>query len=105
MNPPNGYPTIIARVRPPAGWQLYYQDDHQPIVPVPGIHIHKLLADSFTTVLTEIWAYAKEALGAGATDDAIRQWLHQTRVDQTGDGHNYRPNTSNPMHVQFATGA
>jgi hypothetical protein len=120
MTPPNGYPEIIAdfgnpsdpanplkanpdwvsaniiRVSPPAGWQLYYQEDHKPLVKISGIHMHKLLADSFNTVMTEIWAYAKQAIGVGATNEAVQQWLHDRRLDQTGGGYNFRPNTSNP---------
>jgi len=118
MKPPHGYQEIIAafgdpsdpadpskpnpvwesaniqKVAPPAGWQLYYQEDHQPIVPITGIRIHKLLAPSVTIVLTNIWAYATSAFGAGATDDDIRQWLHDKCLDQTGGGYNYRPSTS-----------
>jgi len=125
MKPPHGYPEIIAlfdnpsdpanpskpnpiweaqnilKVIPPAGWQLYYQENHKPIVSITGIRIHKLLADSFTTVLTEIWAYAKTAIGAGATDDEIRKWLHDKCLDQTGGGYNFRPNTSNPKELSL----
>lgn len=120
MNPPHGYPQIIAqfgnptdpahpskpsavweaanieRVAPPPGWQLYYQEDHNPIVPIKGIRMHKLLADSFTAVLTEIWEYAKTELGSAATDEEIRKWLHGQHLDQTGGGYNYRPNSANP---------
>lgn len=85
----------IKLIKPPAGWQLYYQDD-AGLVKISGIRIHVLLADSFTAVLTEIWEHAKAQLPANATTAQIQQWLHAKRVDQTGGGYNYRPNTSNP---------
>ena len=125
MKPPHGYPEIIAlfgdpsdptnpakpnpvweaanikKISPPAGWKLYYQDTHKPIVPITGIRIHILLADSFKTVLSEIWEYAKTQAGPAATDAQIQAWLHDRRLAQTGGGYNYRPNTSNPKALSL----
>jgi D-alanyl-D-alanine carboxypeptidase-like protein len=41
-------------------------------------------------VLDEIWSCARQQAGAGATDDAIRAWLHRRRLDQHGGGFNFR---------------
>jgi hypothetical protein len=79
----------IRKIAPPDGWQLYYQSDDGP-VPVSGIRLHRLLEDSFQAVLDEIWSYARQQLGAGATDDTIRAWLHRRRLDQHGGGFDFR---------------
>jgi hypothetical protein len=81
--------TNIRKVVPPNGWQLYYQSD-DGLVKVSGIRMHRLLADSFVAVLDNVWDYAKQQLGAAATDDQIRAWLHTRRLDQHGGGFNFR---------------
>lgn len=84
--------TNIRRVPPPDGWQLYYQDEGR-VVPVSAIRIHRLLRDSFVAVLDEIWEHARQEIGAGATPDQIRAWLHRRRLDLHGGGFNFRPIT------------
>lgn len=79
----------IRTVAPPAGWKLFYQDDPGP-VKVSGIRMHKLVADSFTAVLNDIWAHAKAEAGAGANDAKILQWLHDRRLNLHGGGFNFR---------------
>ncbi|WP_416548321.1 M15 family metallopeptidase [Limnohabitans sp. DCL3] len=79
----------IKTVRPPAGWQLYYQDYNGPIK-VSGLRVHRLLEPSLTNVLREVWEYARGQLGAAATEAEIRDWLHQRRVDLHGGAFNYR---------------
>lgn len=80
----------IIRVAPPAGWQLYYQDDDGPR-PVSGINLHKKLARNFQGVLSEIWDRVKNDLGGKPSDAAIRTRLHDLRLDQHSGGFNYRP--------------
>jgi hypothetical protein len=79
----------ILRVIPPAGWQLYYQDDHRGCVPVSGIRLHRLVAGSFQSVLREIWDVATARMGGAPDDHAVRQWLHVRRLDQHGGGFNF----------------
>jgi hypothetical protein len=79
----------IRRVPPPNGWQLYYQDDAGPIK-VSGIRIHRLLRDSFTAVLDEVWDFAEQQVSAPVTHDKIRAWLHTHRLDLHGGGFNFR---------------
>ena len=82
----------IRKVPPPDGWRLYYQTD-AGLVQVSGIRMHRLLRDSFTAVLDEVWDFARNQIGASATDDQIRDWLHERRLDQHGGGFNFRPIT------------
>ncbi|HEY4336754.1 MAG TPA: M15 family metallopeptidase [Puia sp.] len=118
MNPPNGNAEInamfgnpanpdgslnhawlsasIVTVAPPAGWQLYYQASPGALTPVNGISMHHLLKDSFQTVLQAVWAFAVQQIGGTPGDDVVRAWLHDLRLDITGGGFNFRPNTSNP---------
>ena len=79
----------IRKVAPPDGWQLYYQAD-TGLIKVSGIRMHRLLAGSFVAVLDEVWDFAKQQLGAAATDDQVRAWLHERRLDQHGGGFNFR---------------
>ena len=118
MNTPNGYAQInalfgnpandngslnhawyaanIISVPPPAGWQLYYQDSAGVApAPVSSIQMHRLLKDIFQTVLQQVWYYAAQEAGTTPTDDDIRSWIHQNRLDLTAGGFNFRPNTSN----------
>jgi hypothetical protein len=117
MNAPNGYAAInevfgnpanpggslnhawyhasIVMAAPPSGWQLYYQASETSLTPIKGISIHHLLQDSFTQSLQSIWAYAVQQIGGSPGDDAVRDWLHNLRLDITGGGFNFRPNTSN----------
>ncbi|WP_162996865.1 M15 family metallopeptidase [Mucilaginibacter kameinonensis] len=44
--------------------------------------------------MTEIWEYAVVQLNS-PTDDDVRCWLHQNRLDQTGGGFNFRKSTGN----------
>lgn len=67
----------IKSVLPPAGWQLYYQDDKKGNMAVSGIRMHKLIEGEFVAVLKEIWQYAKKELGAAAGDEDTRKWLHE----------------------------
>jgi D-alanyl-D-alanine carboxypeptidase-like protein len=100
-NPANGDGTLneawedqnIIRVKPPEGWVLFYQEDDK-LTPVSGIRMHKLLADSFQEVLRDIWQHADVQLGGGASDDDIRAWLHERRLDQHGGGFNFRKITA-----------
>jgi hypothetical protein len=130
MNTPNGYAEIdalfgnpsnadgspnlawqhanIVKVAPPAGWQLYYQSSATSLTPIPTMSMPHLLADSFHTVLTQVWAFAVNAIGGTPGDEAVRGWLHNLRLDITAgcswsDGRHFP--TPDPMHVQFATGA
>jgi hypothetical protein len=80
----------IRAVPPPSGWQLYYEDDHQGVVPVSGIRMHRLLEPSFRTTLTQIWEYARQQLGGSASLADVRSWLHERRLDQHGGGFNFR---------------
>ncbi|MBP7865114.1 MAG: M15 family metallopeptidase [Acidobacteria bacterium] len=82
----------ILRVAPPPGWQLYYQDG-EVLVRSSGIRLHRLLADSFSAVLSGIWVYARARCGVGAGDTEIRSWLHERRLDLHGGGFNFRPIT------------
>lgn len=82
----------IRRVPPPDGWQFFYQDEGR-IVRVSAIRIHRLLRDSFVAVLDDIWDHARQEIGAGATPDQIRAWLHRRRLDLHGGGFNFRPIT------------
>lgn len=79
----------IRRVPPPNGWEFYYQGDNG-VVKVSGIRIHKLLRDSFTAVLDEVWDHAKHEVTGTATDDKVRAWLHKYRLDLHGGGFNFR---------------
>ena len=81
----------IRRVPPPNGWQLYYQDDAVGPVMVSGSRIHRLLSDSFTAALDEIWDGAAAIIGNAPGDDAVRAWLHANRLDLHGGGFNFRP--------------
>lgn len=84
----------IRKVPPPNGWQLYYQDDNLGLVPVSDIRMHKLLEDVFQATLDEVWDHAKQELGGSPSGDAIRDWLHQGRLDQHGGGFNFRKITA-----------
>ena len=79
----------IRKVAPPDGWELYYQSD-SGLVKVSGIRMHRLLRDSFVAVLDEVWEHARHEIGGSATNDQIRAWLHQQRLDQHGGGFNFR---------------
>ena len=79
----------IRKVPPPDGWQLYYQGD-SGLVKVSGIRMHRLLRDSFVAVLDDVWEHARDEIAGAATDDQIRAWLHQRRLDRHGGGFNFR---------------
>lgn len=79
----------IRKIPPPDGWILYYQGD-KGLVPVSGIRMHRLLEQSFVSVLDEIWSIARGQLGPAASNDQIRSWLHERRLDQHGGGFNFR---------------
>lgn len=79
----------IRKVPPPDGWQLYYQAD-TGLVAVSGIRMHRLLEDSFTAALDDIWDFAGSRAGANASDAQVRAWLHGLRLDQHGGGFNFR---------------
>jgi D-alanyl-D-alanine carboxypeptidase len=79
----------IRKVAPPDGWVLYYQSD-TGLVQVSGIRIHRLLEDSFHAALDDVWALAKSKVGAGGSNDDIREWIHRRRLDQHGGGFNFR---------------
>ena len=81
--------TNIRKIAPPDGWQLYYQAD-QGLVRVSGIRLHRLLEDAFIAALDDIWQFARQQIGAAATDEQIRAWLHKRRLDQPGGGFNFR---------------
>jgi hypothetical protein len=83
----------IVLVAPP-NWKLYYQNSATSIMPTSGIRMHRLLTEPFNAAMSDIWDYAKQQLGAAATDDAVRDWLHKNRFDQTGGGFNFRPITA-----------
>lgn len=80
----------IIRVIPPPGWQLYYQDDSGPVA-VSGIRLHRKLEDNFRSVLSSVWSHAKGEIGGQASDDEVRQWLHERQLDQHAGGFNFRP--------------
>src|SRR5260370_3348055 len=84
----------IRKIPTPNGWQLYYQDDNLGLVPVSGIRMHKLLGDVFQATLDDVWDYAKQQLGGSPSGDAIRDWLHQRRLDQHSVGFNFRKITA-----------
>jgi len=83
----------IQVVKPPGAWKLFFQQSKTSLIKVSGISMHKLLADSFRQVLEEIWQHAQTEAGAGATDDQIRAWLHERRLDVHGGGFEFRPIT------------
>lgn len=83
----------IRKVAPPDGWQLFYQEDTK-LTRISGIRMHRLLEDSFVAVLDDVWDFAKNQIGDGASDDAIRDWLHKRRLDQTAGGFNFRKITA-----------
>ena len=83
----------IRKVPPPDGWQLFYHGD-SGLVKVSGIRMHRLLRDSFVAVLDEVWEHARDEIGGAATDDQIRAWLHQRRLDRHGGGFNFRKITA-----------
>ncbi len=117
MNTPNGYAEIdalfgnpsnpdgslnkawqhanIISVPPPAGWQLYYQSSDTKLTPIKALSMHQLLKDGFQTVLNQVWAFAAKAIGGTPSDDAIRKWLHDLRLDITAGCFNYRPSSGN----------
>ena len=80
----------IRKVAPPDKWRLYYQDDRHGLVPVSGVRMHKFLEDVFIAALDDIWEHAGREIGGGPSDDTIREWLHEKRLDQHGGGFNYR---------------
>jgi hypothetical protein len=82
----------IRKVPPPNGWRLFYQGDNG-LVAISGIRIHRLLRDSFTAVMDDVWDFAKNEAGTAATDDDVRKWLHDHHLDITGGGYNFRPIT------------
>ncbi|MFZ1219617.1 MAG: M15 family metallopeptidase [Chthoniobacterales bacterium] len=79
----------ITLVRPPDGWQLFYQDDNG-LKPVSGIRLHRKVADGFRAVLTDIWNHVNADLGGNASENDIRKRLHDLRLDQHSGGFNYR---------------
>lgn len=79
----------IMLVPTPNNWQLYYQNSGK-LTKIPGIRMHKLLKDLFLKSLNEIWNYAKQEIGDSPSDDTIRNWLHNLRVDQTNGGFEFR---------------
>jgi hypothetical protein len=79
----------IRKIAPPGGWQLFYQGDKGP-VKVSGIRMHRLLEESFHSVLSEIWDQARQEIGGAPLDDVIRKWLHDRRLDLHGGGFNFR---------------
>ena len=91
----------IKLVAPPAGWKLYYQDG-DTLSPVHGIKLHRLLEDSFTAVMTDIWNHArlmvKNRDGFDKTsayyDQKTVELLHELRLDQHCGGYNYRKITA-----------
>jgi hypothetical protein len=117
MNTPNGYSEIdalfgnpsnpdgsvnlawqhahIVAVAPPAGWQLYYQASAASLTPIKALSMHQLLKDGFQTVLNQVWAFSAKEIGGNASDDAIRKWLHDFRLDVTAGCFNYRPSSGN----------
>ncbi len=123
MNTPNGYTEIIQmfgnpanadgslnhawedaniiKVPPPSQWRLFYQSDAITLIPISGIRMHHLLAGSFITVMQEIWDHAKQLVSATASDDEVRAWLHQNRLDQTGGGFNFRMSTGDTSKLSL----
>jgi hypothetical protein len=79
----------IRKVAPPDNWRLFYQADTGPM-PVSGIRMHHALEETFIAILDDVWDFAKEQVGPGASDDAIRAWLHEHRLDQHAGGFNFR---------------
>ena len=90
----------IILVKPPGGWKFFYQDTGR-IVPTSGIRIHRLLQDSFNAVLNDIWQHAIAELGGNPTDDQVRDWLHNLRLDITGGGYNFRASTGNAGNLSL----
>ena len=123
MNTPNGYNEIrkmfgnpanldgslnhaweaanIINVPPPGEWKLYYQNGPDSLVPISSIRMQRVLADSFTLVMQQIWPHAKQQVANAVTDEAIRAWLHQSRLDQTGGGYNFRKSTGDPTKLSL----
>jgi hypothetical protein len=83
----------IRKVAPPDQWRLFYQSDSGP-QPVSGIRMHHLLEDSFVQVLDDVWKFAKSQVGTGASDEAIRSWIRERRLDQHAGGFNFRKITA-----------
>ena len=80
----------IRRAAPPDGWELYYQKSATELVRVSAISMHVLVEANFLAAMDEIWNYAKLQLDPAASDDEVRAWLHQLRLDVTGGGYNFR---------------
>ena len=78
----------IISYEPPANWRLFFQGNRQIIPRNP--RIHRLLAPSLTGVLNDVWDFAKEQLGAAATEEEVRNWLHEKRLDLHGGGFHFR---------------
>lgn len=91
----------ITTVSAPGGWKLFHQNDADSLVPVRGIRIHRLLADSFINAMDEIWTFAKEQLTGTVSDDDVLEWLHSHRLDQTGGGYNFRKSTGNKTKLSL----
>ena len=97
-NPANGDGTLnqawaaanIRRVAPPDGWHLYYQQTQSHLVSVSAISMHGLVEPMFLAAMRDIWQAARQQLNPAASDDAVRVWLHQQRLDITGGGFNFR---------------
>jgi hypothetical protein len=83
----------IRKVAPPDNWQLFFQSD-TGLVQVTGIRMHRLLEDSFVSVLDDVWQFAVGQIGGSPSDDDVRAWLHQRRLDQHGGGFNFRKITA-----------
>jgi len=123
MNTPNGYAEIIAlfgkpsnpdgslnlawqhanivTVAPPPGWQLFYQSSPTSLTPIKALSMHHLLTDTFHTVLNQVWTFAANAIGGSPTDDAVRAWLHNLRLDITAGCFNYRPSSGDPTKLSL----
>jgi hypothetical protein len=86
----------IISVLPP-GWRIYFQQSDTQLPELKqGIRMHKLLKENFLAVMEEIRQYAIGVIGGTPDNATIQNWLHTERLDRTGGGYEFRPNTSNP---------
>lgn len=48
------------------------------------------MEDVFQKTLDDVWAHARTDIGGNPSIDAVRDWLHERRLDQHGGGFNFR---------------
>ncbi len=86
----------------PGGWKIYYQDTATNLPELKkGIRIHSKLKDNFLSAMDKIRDYAIAQIGGSPSDKQIQDWLHLHRLDRTGGGYAFRPNTSDATKLSM----